>query len=249
MPGKPPSRSCWPRMYSTARDRARDAPGPRSPASASSAAPVSSTSLRPPRVAKLKPPSASCWRTIHASDAAGGATPAARNASTANDVQFVWLFTDPFAADVRPQLGDEIASAEARRRQPGGAGDEDVPLDVAGVRRRGDARLDVADQAVAVAHDVLRVLAGGGQPERGPPRVQRRRRRPGRCSQAAVGVLRREQVARRCAAAAPAPPQSRPSRPQHPWLAGQPAVTRPATRATASKRRRRVSATSRSAAP
>ncbi len=68
----------------------------------------------------------------------------------------------PVPADVGPQFGEEIASAEAGGGQPRGAGDEDVPLEVAGIGRRGDAALDVGDQAVALAHDVLRVLAGGG---------------------------------------------------------------------------------------
>ena len=81
----------------------------------------------------------------------------------------------------RSERADEIAPAEAvRRRARRRAATRIVRSSEPGSVAEPTPRADVVDQAVPASGDVLRVLAGGGQAERGPAGVQLRRGRAGR---------------------------------------------------------------------
>ena len=94
-------------------------------------------------------------------------------------------------------LGDQVAPAEAARAEPGHVREQRRALDLADVGERAGPAEHVARERPAVRPPhVLRVAAGGAEPEAGPAGVQRAGARAGRGAEAAVLVLRLGEVAR-----------------------------------------------------
>ena len=168
------------RMYPTARERARAAQSPPVPASASSAAPVSSTSLDPPRGREVEAAVGVLLAHEPRELAAGGATPAARSASTANAVRLVWPDDRAVRARYRaPSAATRLRPPKLVAGSPAAPATRMLRSIEPGSDAEADPALDVVDQA-ATARDAtsLRVLARGGEAERRPARVQRVRGGP-----------------------------------------------------------------------
>ena len=131
---------------------------------------MSSIPLGPPRPAKLKPPSRFCWADEPAGGAAHGrgrcAVPAGAEGEHGERGPVHLLAERPVGALPAPQRAHEVAAAEMPGIEPGGAHDEDRPLQFAGVGQAGEAGADRIDRRAPAPARVERVASGGGEAER-----------------------------------------------------------------------------------